>query len=238
MYGWRARLAVLTPSANVITEPEFELMVPEGVTCHYQKFHFTGGGVEDLKNLEKLVPDAGELLSHARPDAMAMCCTGGSFAGGVGYDQKMIQKMQDRNGGLPTTTSSTAMIEAFQVLGVKRVAMVVPYLQEVAMAEKRFIEGHGIEVRNLKWLSMPGALDNGAISQETLVRLAKAVNDDTCDAVLLSCVAMPTVEIIDALECDLKKPVVTSNQATMWKLLRLAGVKEKCSGFGKLLIEH
>ena len=75
MYGWRARLGILTPSANVVTEPEFELMAPEGVTCHYQKFHFTGGGVEDLKKLEKMVPDAAELISHAGPAAIAMCCT-------------------------------------------------------------------------------------------------------------------------------------------------------------------
>jgi maleate isomerase len=238
MYGWRARLAVITPSANVVTEPEFEMMLPEGVTCHYGKFHFTGGDVEDLKNLEQLVPDAAELISHAQPDAMAMCCTGGSFAGGVGYDKMMIEKMQDRNGHLPTTTTSTAMIEAFQALGVKRVSMAVPYLEDVALAEKKFIEGHGIGVQNLKWLSIPGAIDNAAISQETLYHLAKSVNDDKSDAILLSCVAVHTVEIIDALECDLKKPVVTSNQATFWKLLRLAGIKATFSGFGELLIEH
>ena len=238
MYGWRARLAVITPSANVVTEPEFEMMLPEGVTCHYGKFHFTGGDVKDLKFLEQLVPDAAELISHAQPDAMAMCCTGGSFAGGVGYDKMMIKKMQDRNGHLPTTTTSTAMIEAFQALGVKRVSMAVLYLEDVAQAEKKFIEGHNIEVQNLKWLSMPGALENAAISQETLYHLAKAVDDKESDAVLLSCVAMHTVAIIDALELDLKKPVISSNQVTMWKLLRLAGIKETFCGFGKLLSEH
>jgi len=238
MYGWRAKLAVITPSANVVTEPEFELMAPEGVTCHYGKFHFTGGDVAALKNLEQLVPDAAELISHAQPDAMAMCCTGGSFAGGLGYDKKLIEKMQDRNGHLPTTTTATAMIDAFQALGIKRVSMAVPYLEDVALTERKFIEDHGIRVQNLNWLSIPGAIDNAAISRETLYRQAKAVDDDKTDAVLLSCVAVHTVAIIEELERDLKKPVVSSNQVTMWKLLRLAGVKETFSGFGRLLAEH
>ncbi|MBW1767246.1 MAG: Asp/Glu racemase [Deltaproteobacteria bacterium] len=238
MYGWRARLGILTPSANVVTEPEFKLMAPEGVTCHYQKFHFTGGGVEDLKKLEKMVPDAAEMISHAGPAAIAMCCTGGSFAGGYGYDKMMIQKMQERNGNLPTTTTSTAMIDAFNELGIKKVSMAVPYLEEVAMTEKRFIEDHGIQVTNMKWLNIPGALDNAAISNETFYHLAKEVDEQESDAVLISCVAVHTIGIIEALEYDLKKPVVTSNQVTMWKLLRLADINERIEGFGKLLSEH
>jgi len=237
MYGWRARLGIVTPSANVVTEPEFELMRPEGVPCHYQKFHFTGGGVEDLKNLEKVVPDAAELISHARPAAMAMCCTGGSFAGGYGYDKMMIQKMQERNGNLPTTTTSTAMIDAFKELGIKRVSMAVPYLQEVAMVEKKFIEDHGIQVPNIKWLSVPDALEDAAISRETVYTLAKEVDNSKSDAILISCIALHTIGIIEALECDIKKPVITSNQVTMWKLLRLAHVNERIEGFGKLLSE-
>jgi len=238
MYGWRARLGILTPSANVVTEPEFELMRPEGVSCHYQKFHFTGGGVEDLRNLEKVVPDAAELISHAGLAAVAMCCTGGSFAGGYGYDKMLIQKMQDRNGNLPTTTTSTAMIDAFNELGIKKVSMAVPYLEEVAMTEKKFIEDHGIQVLNIEWLSVPDALEDAAISSETVYNLAKEVDEAESDAILISCVALHTIEIIEALECDLKKPVITSNQVTMWKLLRLANVNERTEGFGRLLSEH
>ena len=238
MYGWRARLGIITPSANIVTEPEFELMSPEGVTCHYQKFHFRGGGVEDLKNLEKVVPEAAELISHVRPSAMAMCCTGGSFAGGLGYDQMLIEKMRERNGGIPTTTTSTAMIEAFHVLGVKSVSMAVPYLEEVAMVEKQFIEDHSITVQDIRWLDVPDALEVAAISMETLYRLAKDVDKEESHAILLSCIAVHTVEIIEALEQDLKKPVVSSNQVTLWKLLRMAGVHEKLEGFGKLLAEH
>ncbi|MBN1369417.1 MAG: hypothetical protein JW954_04190 [Dehalococcoidaceae bacterium] len=238
MYGWRARLGIVTPSSNIVTEPEYEIMTPLGVSCHYQKFEFTGGGVQALRNLEKLVPDAAGLISHARPSAVAMCCTGGSFAGGFGYDKKLISKMQERNGNIPTTTSSTAMIESFRALGVSRVSLAVPYLEEVAMSEKKFVEGHGIEVVDIKWLGLEDSIEIAGVPPETVYRLACQVNRPETEAVFLSCIAMHTIEIIESLELDLQKPVVSSNQATMWHLLRLSDVNEPLEGFGELLSEH
>ncbi len=235
MYGWRARLGIITPSSNIVTEPEYTLMTPDGVSCHYQKFEFTGGGVAALKNLKKLVPEATALIAHARPASVAMCCTGGSFAGGYGYDKLLIHKMESKSGGAPATTSSTAMIEAFKTLGVKKVSLAVPYLEEVAMAEKKFVEEHGIEVVNIKWLGLQDSIEIAGVPPEVVYNLACQVNEPETEAVFLSCIALHTVEIIETLEIDLQKPVVSSNQATMWHLLRLAHVNEKIEGFGRLL---
>ncbi len=46
---------------------------------------------------------------------------------------------------------------------------------------------------------------------------------------------MRPVGIIQKLEQDLGKPVISSNQACFWHTLRLAGVKEKIEGYGTLL---
>jgi maleate cis-trans isomerase len=238
MYGWRARLGIITPSSNIVTEPEFKLITPTGVSCHYQKFAFIGGGVEALKSLERLVPDAAELISHIRPSAVAMCCTGGSFAGGLGYDQLLIRKMKERNGNVPTTTSSTAMIEAFKTLGVKKVSLAVPYLEEVAMAEKKFVEDHGIKVVSIKWLGLQDSIEIAGVPPEVVYNLACQVNEPETEAVFLSCIAMHTIGVIEKLESDLQKPVISSNQATMWHLLRIAHINERIEGYGQLLLRY
>ena len=178
------------------------------------------------------------MIAHVRPAAMAMVCTGGSFAGGYGYDQKLIQKMKERNGDIPTTTSSTSMMEAFKTLGVSRVALAVPYLEEVAMAEKKFVEDHGIEVVDMKWLGLQDAIEIASVPRETVYRLASEVDGPRCQAVFLSCIALHTVDVIDRLENDLGKPVVSSNQASMWRLLRLANIKDRFEGFGQLLSRY
>jgi maleate cis-trans isomerase len=143
--------------------------------------------------------------------------------------------MESQSGGAPATTSSTAMIEAFKTLGVNKVSLAVPYLEEVAMAEKKFVEEHGIEVVNIKWLGLQDSLEIASVPPEVVYDLACQVNEPETESIFLSCIALHTVEIIETLEIDLQKPVVSSNQATMWHLLRLAQVNEEIDGFGQLL---
>ncbi len=111
MYGWRARLGILVPSGIIALEPEFRLMTPEGVSCHYHRFTFTGGKnneevVSGLRRAEELIAAASEIITHVRPAVVVMAGTGVSFIGGYGYDQMLIKKMKERNGDLPTTTTS------------------------------------------------------------------------------------------------------------------------------------
>jgi maleate isomerase len=43
------------------------------------------------------------------------------------------------------------------------------------------------------------------------------------------------VGILDALERDLQRPVVSANQASLWHCLRLSGVHTPVGGYGNLL---
>jgi len=43
--------------------------------------------------------------------------------------------------------------------------------------------------------------------------------------------------MLDRLEQDLGKPAITSMQASLWQALRLAGLREPVTGFGRLLRE-
>lgn len=237
MYGWRARLGVMLPSGNIVTEPEFELMKPTGVSYHYQRFDFPGGGIAALEKVEPKILDASTLISHTQPSAIALSCTGASFIGGFGYDKALIQKMQARNGNIPTTTTSTAIVAAFQHLGIKRISMGAPYVEDVVNAEKKFLEDSSIKVVKMKWLGVVGAFNLGVIPRETIYKLAKEVDTPDSEAVFLSCVGIPTIDIIEMLEHDLKKPVISSNQATMWQLLRMVQINEPIHGFGRLLTE-
>ncbi len=51
------------------------------------------------------------------------------------------------------------------------------------------------------------------------------------DALFISRGARPTIEIIEALDARIGKPVVTSNQAMAWDALRLAGVEDRVVGY-------
>ncbi len=239
MYGWRARLGVLVPSGIMAIEPEFNLMVPEGVSCHYHRFSFTGKGsseevVKLLKQAEDYIADASEIITHIYPSVVAMTGTGVSFIGGFGYDKRLIEKLKERNGGLPTTTTSTSVVDALHKLGIKKLSMAMPYLEDVSRAAIKFIESNGFQVLNAKWLNKNG-LDIARTSKETVYHLAREVDVPESEAVFISCTNLHTIEIIEKLEKDLQKPVITSNQATMWNMLRLAGIRDRITGYGQLL---
>jgi maleate isomerase/arylmalonate decarboxylase len=57
------------------------------------------------------------------------------------------------------------------------------------------------------------------------------------DAILITCTDFPTLPLIAQLEREFGVPVVTSNQATFWAMLRAAGVDDRFTDFGRLLAE-
>jgi maleate isomerase len=242
MYGWRARLGVLVPSGIVVTEPEFSRMTPKGVSCHFHRIAFRGEGsesevLETLRRVEQSVGDATEMICHVRPAVVALTGTGVSFIGGYGYDQKIIRQIKEKSGGLPATTTSSSVIDALIKLGVKKISMATPYLEPVARIGMKFVEDSGIRVLEMKWLGKAG-FDIAEVSSETLYNLVKAVDRPESEAIFISCTTLHTIELIKYLEEDLRKPVITSNQATLWNMLRLAGVNEKIEGFGQLLEKY
>jgi maleate cis-trans isomerase len=242
MYGWRARLGILVPSGNIVTEPEFTRVVPEGVSCHFHRFLFTGGGrdedvLSDARSAAEHIVEVSRLITHVRPSVIAMTGTAVTFIDGHGYDQMIIDKIQQVHGNLPTTTTSTSVIDALNTLGVKRVAIAMPYIEEVARAAVKFVESNDIEVVDARWLNYKGFEIHSILGDE-ICRLARDVDKPESDALFISCTSLHTLDIIEKLEGELGKPVITSNQATIWNTLRLAGIDDKIQGFGRLLSQH
>jgi maleate isomerase len=250
-YGWRARLGLILPSLNVTTEPEYNRMVPEGVTVHTTRMFFEKETEETYVRLVDDISRAVTMLSHARVHALAFACTSGSLFGGLGYDQKIIQMMKkytDR----PCTTTSTAVVEALKVMGMKRVCVGTPYSAWINPLEQKFLEDSGFVVVNIRSIMEDVKELFGDITDETGAELSFLVNAippqrvyefatsklyrTDCDGIFLSCMGLPTLGIIDVLEKDLGKPVVSSNQVTLWKLLKMAGVetRESMRYFGSL----
>ncbi|MFC1949349.1 Asp/Glu racemase [Chloroflexota bacterium] len=231
------------PSGNLAPEPEFGLVTPEGVSCHYHRFKFTGAGADNeevvarLKKAEDFVADAAALLCDVRPTVMAMAGTGVTFIDGYGHDQRLIKKMMERNGNLPTTTTSTSVITAFSKMGIRKVSIAMPYLEAVARAAVKFIEDSRIQVLNARWLNKTG-FDIAEVTPETVYNLAMEVDRPESEAIFISCTNLHTFGVIDKLEYDLQKPVITSNQATIWNMLRMAGVNDSIEGYGQLLSKH
>lgn len=244
--GWRARIGIIFPNDGD-SDDDYLKMIPPGVTVHISRNEapWTDDVIQSVKaQLEEgFIEAAAKLLTPIRPDSVGYGCSSGSFVGGAGYDQKIISVIEKVTGS-PATTGSTASIGALKALGIGRVAIATPYEEARNEILAEFMEGNGFEVVNLKGLRLPedirsylpslGLTLSSMLDPRMAYRLGKEADAPRAEGVLIACTSFRTAEMIEPLEQDLGKPVVTANQAVMWDALRLAGVCPRMEGLGKL----
>jgi maleate isomerase len=231
---WRARLGLIVPSWNTVMEYETLRLVPPGVSVHVTRIPHTADTEERLRQMVELLPAAAELLAHARVSALCFGCTASGFIQeDPGADARLAAAVAAQT-GIPTVTTSQALVEALRHLGARRVAVASPYEPWLNDYLKRYLERSGFTVTGIAGF---GTQEHARCSPEETIALARRVVTPEAEAVLISCTNFRTLEIIDRLERDTGRPVVTSTQASLWRLLGLAGVGDPIPGAGRLLAQ-
>src|SRR5262249_5826564 len=166
-----------------------------------------------------------------KPSVMVIAHTATSYTLGKHAEAALIEGMQARY-AVPIATAFGGAAEALSSLGVKRVALGTPYNAQITLKAKAHLVEHGFEVVSC------GRLENVTdIYEETPQRayqLGRSVDVALAQAVFLSGTGMPTISILEELEQDLGKPVLSAASAMMWYALRLAGVRQPMAGYGRL----
>ena len=235
-FGWRGKIGLIYPAPGIAGEVEFHKMAPEGVAILTTRMPLEKVDAEGLIKMGSYTEQAASLLAQAKPDVIAFCCTTGSLVKGIGYDKEIIRRIENHT-GIAAITTSTAVIDSLNTLKVKKIAVATPYPDEVNQREKVFIEDSGFEITAIKGLGVldPQKMQN--VRHEEMYRLAKEVFTENADAIFISCTGIAVIDIIEPLEEDLGRPVITSNQATMWAALRKINIGERIEGLGKLFRE-
>jgi len=232
--GWRGRIGLITPAPGSSTELEFNTHKPDGVAVLTTRVPLFGISYEGIDKMTKYVDEAAQMLAQSSVvDLVLFSCTAGSFLKGQGYDQELITHLEKLTGKLVTTTS-TCILEAMKLMGISSLNIVTPYSAEVNERERIFFEDAGIKVTGVTGALLDQSQNVPKVPAGDMYRYAVKTDTPEADAVLISCTGLHVAEIIDALECDLKKPVLTSNQCGLWGSLRKLGINEALPGLGTL----
>lgn len=218
-----ARLGFVVPSTNTTFEPEIYRALPVGVTAHFVRAHMKEDSEEDLAGMAGQLRDLGRDLKLARVSSVAFACTGASALGGAEAESQQVSALQE-SAGCPATTTSSAVVHALQALGINRVSVATPYEDWLTERVCNWLESAGVVVTNRKGLGLRSRISD--LSSADAYRLAREVDDPGSEAVFISCTAWKTFDVIDALEGDLGKPVVSSNLATLWQSMKLSEVAQ------------
>ena len=125
-----ARIGLLVPSSNTTVEPEFYRALPRGVTLHTARLFLTRIAPESILRMVEDMETQAKLLASADVDVIVLGATAPSFLKGLGYDRELIQKLESATGRKATTTS-TALVQALQHFGAKRVVLGSAYDEKV-----------------------------------------------------------------------------------------------------------
>ncbi|MBW2306543.1 MAG: maleate cis-trans isomerase [Deltaproteobacteria bacterium] len=231
MLGWRARIGLLIPSPNSVMESEFFRMCPEGISVHTARMRFQELTPEGFNAMDKGVEEGARQVADVGARVIVYGCTAGSFIKGLGWDQALAGKMEAATGRKAITTS-TAVVEALKALGVKRMNLATPYPDDINQEERRFFESNGFEVVSVRGLGIRQPevhyplnpfpiLGIGTLEPYVAFNIGRDAHTPDSDAVFISCTDFRTLEIIDPLEADLGKPVISSNLASMYGAMRI-----------------
>lgn len=233
----RAKIGfVLLATEQTIEENVFRLC-PDGVGVHFTRAANPDSiTVESLsRQADDLARAASTLLPDGSLDVISYGCTSGSLV--IGEDRVFAEL----NTGAPTaiaTSLITGVIRALRAVGAKRIAVATPYLDEINAMEATYLEAAGFEVTRIKGLNLERDSDMIRVRPDFIADYAASLDDPDVDTIFISCGALRSLDIVDRLEQKLGKPVICSNQAMIWDVLRLAGIDDKIAGYGHLMRDH
>jgi maleate isomerase len=226
------RIGLIIPSSNRLTEPQFNAYVPPHVGIHVTRLRMTGKFRKPLSELQRPLAEAAEAISDVKPGVIVFHCTANSMENGLAHEAAIVDIIEQAS-GCHTITTAQAITQAFNHCGIKKLVLVSPYVKETNQREVSYLNEAGYSVLHELGLG----LETHAYSSVTPEEWKKVVKENTrdeADGYFLSCTATRMIETIDDLEKDLAKPVISSNQATIWACLKSLGIRPTAQKLGQL----
>lgn len=236
------RLGLVILQSDEVIEGEFPTLLgpafgTDGIRLHVSRLP-SGREVtlETLAAMEEALPTAVGLLPPGVDfDVVGYACTSGATIIGEARVTEAIHRARPE---VATTNPLTAAKAALAALGMRRIGFVTPYVAEVSAAMRERLAAVGVETVSFGSFEV---VEDGVVARMTPASILEAVitvgEAAPCDGVFVACTNLRAAGIIEEAEQRLGKPVVTSNQALAWHMLRLAGYREPLPARGRLFLQ-
>lgn len=254
-WGWQARIGMFIVGNEAVPEAEWWAMAPPNVSVHAARVTARAPWARWLDDKSGVEPDDDLVrgcrqFAAMRLSAVVIGHSSSSIVGGKGWDDAVVASLNGLLGpGTIATTNGLDSLAGLRASGVRRPFLVLPpwFNDATVGLGVRYYAEHGFEPAGhlrydpgRKWRDVPPgdlyAQGMGFEQEiEPLYAQVKAACPAAADGVLIAGTGFRCVGILDALERDLSRPVLSANQASLWHCLRLAGVRTQVTGYGSLL---
>jgi maleate isomerase len=234
-YGAKVRVGLIALCDDVAVDRDFARMIPDDRVALVTSRIFLEqpNSKRTFLAMADRIPDVARLLCPLlRLDSIVFGCTSATSYIGERRVRDIIQGVRP---GVHVTNPGTGSIAALRALGAKRVSIITPYTVANTQSVVRMVSAGGFEPTQVSCFGFDTDMDIGSVPRQAYLEQAKRGKHRDADAIFVSCTATKALDAIDDIEMATGLPCVTSNQASFWHALALAGWSEPIKGFGKLM---
>jgi maleate isomerase len=229
----RAQLGFIIMSTDLAAEQDCFDMAPKGVGIHITRLKTEDFTTRETlaRHIDHMADAASRLQPDMKPEVISYSCTSGSIVSG---EERVFEEIRK---GAPWTRPMcivTGVVDALQELGVQKLVVGTPYIDEINTVEAEFLADKGFDVLDIQGLNLETGIEFGLITPAYLKQFAIEIDRPDADAIFLSCSGIRALEVAEEIEQATGKPVITSNQAQFWSCLRRAGITDELQGFGQI----
>ena len=212
----RARVGLIIPSVNTYSEPQFTHYAPEGLGIHVARARVAGPFKRPLPEMADEIATAAQLLSDCHPDVIVFHCTDTSMTQGPQGEGKILDIVKGST-GIEALATSRLVADALRVMGIKKMILLTPYKSNKPVID--YLTASGFTVLRDRAMGLD-AENFGKVTPAQWAQMAKEMDGPDSDGVFLSCTNTTQIEAIADIERQLGKPVINSNQAVLWGVVK------------------
>lgn len=223
--GQAARIGLIVLQTDQTVEHEFATFFhQDGIALYHARIPNAMEVTPDtLRQMERDLPKSAALLPEQfKFDAIGYCCTSGATM--IGED-RVADIIHQVHPAAHISNPITACKAALNALGLKKIALVTPYPPSVTLEMQFNLQAVGIQINAVASFNQSDDFTVARITQQSILDAICEVGvRDDCDGVFVSCTSLRALSVIAEAEAYLGKPVISSNQALIWHLMRLVGL--------------
>jgi maleate isomerase len=229
-FGPRGVFALLIPQQNANMQPEYDTLRAEGISNQICRFDISDHDRVD----QAVISVIGQTLG-CWPDRVVV---GNSIEMRLRNPERFTEyreKLQEQIGDVPLSTATEACVAALKTVGAKRIAALSPMSDAYSENVRDFYEAHGFEMPYHAGLQVKESKDIIRVSPEQALEGFRRLDHDDVDTFLHVGAALGIVDMIDDLEKELGRPIVSVNAATYWYAMRQHGITDVVEARGQLM---
>ncbi|HWP58369.1 MAG TPA: hypothetical protein VNL14_10805 [Candidatus Acidoferrales bacterium] len=236
-YGARGIVGLVKPTYRPGSMESFIRLMPEGVGFIPAHVGIRAGTEEEFQ--EALAIAERKVIKLAQLGANVIMIMGAppAMVRGHGADRRLAEELSEKC-GVTVLTATIAQVEALRALGVKKIAGITYFQDDLNRKFAKFLQDEGFDVAAMRGMEVPFN-DAGKIPADEIYVFAKKafIDAGSADGLYMLGAGWHNLPVIELLERDLKTVVVSSIPAQVWATQKRLRIHAPVQGYGKLLEE-